>query len=54
MEHLSNDQEDNHNQQENSHKLYDETVHPVLSSMESQWTLRRQRGQNFPIEGKLL
>ena len=31
MEHVSNDHEDRPNQHENSHKLCDETGHPVLS-----------------------
>ena len=42
MEHLSNDHEDCPNQHENSHELYDETGHPVLSLMKSQWKLRQQ------------
>ena len=42
MEHLSNDHEDHPNQHENSHKLCDETGHPVVNSMESQWKLRQQ------------
>ena len=52
MEHLSNDNEDHPNQHENSHKLRDETGHPVLSLLESQWKLRQQHDQNFPMEGK--
>ena len=51
--HLSNDHEDRPNRHENSHKLYDETGHPVLSLTESQWKLRQQH-QNFPMEGKQL
>ena len=51
MEHLSNDHEDHHNQPENSHKLCDETGHPVVNLMESQWKLRQQHDQNFPVEG---
>ena len=54
MEHLSNDHEDCPNQQENSQKPHDETGHPVLSLWESQWKLRRQHDQNFPMEGKTL
>ena len=50
MEHLLNDHEDRSNQHENSHKLCDETKHPVLSSLESQWKLRQPRDQNFPIK----
>ena len=53
MEHLSNDHEDHPNQHENSHKLCDETGHPVLSLLESQWKLRQQHDQNFP-EGKAI
>ena len=50
MEHLSNDHEDHLNQHENSY----ETGHPVLSLLESQWKLRQQHDQNFPMEGKPL
>ena len=52
MEHLSNDHEDHPNQHENSHKPRDETGYPVLSLSESQWKLRQQNDQNFPMEGK--
>ena len=48
MEHLSNDHEDHPNQHKTSNKLCDETEHPVLSLLESQWKLRQQRDQNFP------
>ena len=54
MEHLSNDHEDHPYQQENSHELCDETGYPVLSLLESQWKLRQQHGQNFPMEGRPL
>ena len=54
MEHLSNDHEDHGNHLENSHKQRNETGHPVLSLLESQWKLRQQHDQNFPMEGKLL
>ena len=54
MGHLSNDHEDNPNQLENSHKLCNETGHPVLSSMEGQWKLREKHDQDFPMEGKPL
>ena len=54
MEHLSNYQEEHPNQHENSHKPRDETGYPVLSLLESQWKLRQQYDQNFPMEGKLL
>ena len=38
-EHLSNDYKDHSNQHENSHKLCNETGHPVLSLMESRWKM---------------
>ena len=50
--HLSNDHEDHPNQHGNSHKLCDETGHPVVSLMESQWKLRHD--QNFSMEEKPL
>ena len=53
MEHLSTDQEDHTTQHENSHKLCDETGHPILSLLESQWKLK-QHDQNVPMEGKPL
>ena len=46
MEYLSNDHEDRPNQDENSHKLCDETGHLFMNFMESQRTLR-QHDQNF-------
>ena len=54
MEHLSNVHEKHPNQQNNSHKPGDETGHPIASLMESQWKLREQHDQNFPMEGKPL
>ena len=54
MELFSNDQEDHPNQHGNNHKLCDEIGHPVVNLMESQWKLREQRDQNFPVEGKPL
>ena len=36
MEHLSNDYEDHPNQHENSHKLCNETGHPIVNLMGSQ------------------
>ena len=54
MEHLSNDHENHPNQYENSNKLRDDTGHPVLSLLESQWKLRQQHDQNFLMEGKPL
>ena len=42
MEHLSNDHEDHPNQHKNSHKLCDETGHPIVifdgESMETETT----------------
>ena len=52
MGHLSNDHEDRPNQHENRHKFCDERWHPVVNSKESQWKLRQQYDQNFPIEIK--
>ena len=53
MELLSNDHEDCSNQWENSHKLCDEMGRPV-NMMESQWELRQQHDQSFPMERKPL
>ena len=54
MEQLPNDHKDHSYQHENSHKLCNETGHPILSLMESQWKLRQQHEQNHPLEEKLL
>ena len=54
MDHLSNDHKDHPNQHENSHKLCDETGNPIDNFMESQWKLRQQHDQNFPVEEKPL
>ena len=54
MEHLSNEYKDNPNEHKNSHKLFDEMGHPIVNLMESQWKLRQQHGQNFPMEEKPL
>ena len=54
MEHLSNENKDHPNQHENSHKPHDEMGHPVLSLLKSQWKLRQQHDQNFPMETKPL
>ena len=54
MEHFSNDHKHHPNQHNNSHKLQDETGHPVKNLMESQWKLRQQHDQNFQMEGKPL
>ena len=54
MEHLSNNHEDHPSQHKNSHELCDETGHPVMNSMESQWERKQQHDQNFPMEGKPL
>ena len=42
MEHFSNEHEDHRNQHENSHKVYNETGHSLLSLRESQWKLRQK------------
>ena len=56
MEHLSNNHKDCPNQHQNSHELCDETGHPVVNLMESQWKLRQQHDQNFGkfIRGKVI
>ena len=54
MEHLSNDHKDRPNLHENSHKPRDEMGHPVVNLTESQWKLRQQHDQNFPMERKPL
>ena len=54
MEHLSKDYKDHLNQHKNSHKLCNKMGHSVLSLLESQWKLRQQHDQNFPMEGKSL
>ena len=54
MEHLSNDHNGHPNQHQNSHKLCDETGHPIVNLMGSQWKLRQQHDQNFPIQRKAL
>ena len=46
MEHLSNDHKDHPNQHKNSHKLCDETGHPILTLFGIQWKMR-QHDQNF-------
>ena len=54
MKHLSDDQKDCPNQHENINKLHDETEHPILNLMKSQWKLRQQQHQSFSIEVKSL
>ena len=44
MEHLSNDQKDQPNQHENTHKLCDETGYSIVNLMESQLKLRQVLG----------
>ena len=53
MKHLSNDHEDHPSQHENNHKLCIETGDPVETMMESQWKLRQQHNQNFPMQEKV-
>ena len=52
MEHLSNGQKDCPNQYKNSHKLCNDTGHPLVNLMKSQWKLRLKHDQNFPNGGK--
>ena len=42
------------NQHKNSYNLSNETNHPVLSLVESQWELRQRNDQNFMMEEKPL
>ena len=51
MEHLSNDHEEHPNWHETSHRLCNETGHPVMNFMESPWKLGQQYDQNFPVKG---
>ena len=51
---ISYDHEDHPNHHDNSHKLYNETGCSIVNLMESQWKLRQQHDQNFPVEGKPL
>ena len=52
MKHLLNDYKNCLSQYKNSHKLSDEKGHLLLSLRVSQWKLRQQRDQNFPIDRK--
>ena len=55
MVHLSNDHEDRPNQHDEnslSYAICHEMGHPVLILLESQWKLRQQHDQNFPMDGK--
>ena len=54
MEHLSNDYEECPNQHKNSHKLCNEMGYRIVNLMESQWKLKQQHDQNFPMERKPL
>ena len=45
-----NDHEDRRKQHENNHKQCNETGHPVVNMMESQWKLKQQHDQNFLLE----
>ena len=42
------------NQHKNSHKLFGEMGHPILSLMASQWKLGQEHDQNFLMERKPL
>ena len=51
MEHLPHDHKEHPHQHKNSHKQCDETGHPVVNMIESQWKLKQQHDQNFLLEG---
>ena len=53
MEHLSNDEEDLHNQHKDSHTG---RGHSINNLMKRKWKLRSEseHDQNFPMEGKPL
>ena len=51
---LSNNHEDHLNHHKNSNKLRNETRHPIMDLMGSQWKLRQQHDWNFPMEWKPL
>ena len=53
-EHLSNYHKNHPNQHKKSHRLCDEIGYPVFSLLESQWKLRQQHDQSFPMEEKPL
>ena len=52
MELLSNDPKEYPSQHKKIHTQCNETGHPIVNMIESQWKLRQQHDQNFPIEGK--
>ena len=52
MKHLSNGHKDHPNQHTNGHKPCNETRHPFVGLLESQWEPRYDHNQ--PIEGKQL
>ena len=54
LKQLSNNLGDHPNLHENSHKLYNEMGHLILSLKNSQWKLRKKHDLNFPTEGKVL
>ena len=54
MEYRLNGHKDPPNQHENSHSPGDKMGDPVVNLMESQWKLRQQHDQNFPVEGRPL
>ena len=54
MEYCLNGHKDPPNQHENSHNPCDEMGDPVVNLTESQWKLRQQHDQNFPVEGRPL
>ena len=52
MEHPSDCHKDRPNQHKNSHNLRNEKGHPLLILKKTQWELRQQNDQIYPMQGK--
>ena len=49
---FSHDHEEHPNKHNNSKKPHNGMAHPIWSLWESQWKMRQQHDQNFPMKGK--